>query len=296
MNYMIKGSYVALVTPFNIDGSVNYDKLRELIEYHISNETDGIVLIGTTGEATTLSFEEQCEIVRFGLEVVNKRVHVMVGSGSNDTAKACKLSKVFSSMGADSLLVITPYYNKTNTPGLIKHFEMIADNSSCPIVLYNVPSRTGMSIPMEAYEVLSKNPKIIGVKEASGNMEYTKEVAKYLNDDFIMMSGNDDIIVDMINLGASGVISVLANIAPKNTHLMCEYALNGNLDEAYKIQNSLLDVANSLFYETNPIPVKAAMNYLGFNVGGYRMPLYEMSAEPYQKMIEVISTNMEVIN
>ena len=155
---MIKGSYVALVTPFNIDGSVNYDKLRELIEYHISNETDGIVLIGTTGEATTLSFEEQCEIVRFGLEVVNKRVHVMVGSGSNDTAKACKLSKVFSSMGADSLLVITPYYNKTITPGLIKHFEMIADNSSCPIVLYNVPSRTGMSIPMEAYEVLSINP------------------------------------------------------------------------------------------------------------------------------------------
>lgn len=292
---MIKGSFVALITPFNEDGSVNYEKLRELIEYHMANKTDGIVLIGTTGEATTLSFEEQCEIVKFGLEVVNKRVHVMVGCGSNDTAKACKLAQTFSNMGADSLLVITPYYNKTNTPGLIKHFEMIADSSICPIMLYNVPSRTGMSIPLEAYEVLSKNPKIIGVKEASGNMEYSKEVSKLLNDDFIMMSGNDDIIVDMIEIGASGVISVLANIAPNNTHLMCEFALNNEFDEAYKIQNSLLDVANSLFYETNPIPVKAAMNYLKFNVGGYRMPLYKMSDEPFNKMVCVIDANMEVI-
>ena len=244
---MIKGSYVALVTPFNNDGSVNYDKLKELIEYHINNSTDGIVLIGTTGEATTLSFEEQIEIVKVGLETVNKRVPVMVGSGSNDTAKACKLSKTFSDMGADSLLVITPYYNKTNTPGLIKHFEMIAEASSAPIVLYNVPSRTGMNIPLEAYEVLSKNPKIVGVKEASGNMEYSKEVSKYLNDDFVMLSGNDDIIVDMIKMGAKGVISVLANVAPKNTHLLCEYALNGEFDKAYEIQNSLLEVAGSYF-------------------------------------------------
>ena len=205
---MIKGSYVALVTPFNNDGSVNYDKLKELIEYHINNSTDGIVLIGTTGEATTLSFEEQIEIVKVGIKTVNKRVPVMVGSGSNDTAKACKLSKTFSDMGADSLLVITPYYNKTNTPGLIKHFEMIAEASIAPIVLYNVPSRTGMNIPLEAYEVLSKNPKIVGVKEASGNMEYSKEVSKYLNDDFVMLSGNDDIIVDMIKMGAKGVISI----------------------------------------------------------------------------------------
>ena len=292
---MIKGSYVALVTPFNSDGSVNYDKLKQLIEYHINNSTDGIVLIGTTGEATTLSFEEQVKIVKVGLETVNKRVPVMVGSGSNDTAKACKLSKTFSDMGADSLLVITPYYNKTNTPGLIKHFEMIADVSDVPIVLYNVPSRTGMNIPLEAYEVLSKNPKIVGVKEASGNMEYSKEVSKYLSDDFIMLSGNDDIIVDMIKIGAKGVISVLANVAPKNTHLMCEYALNGQFDKAYDIQNSLLEVAGSLFYETNPIPVKAALNYLGFGVGGYRMPLFEMSDTPYNKMIDVINRNMEVI-
>lgn len=292
---MLKGSYVALVTPFNVDGSVNFDKLRELIEYHISNKTAGLVVLGTTGEATTISLEEQIEVVKFSLKIVNKRIPVMIGSGSNDTKKACELSKLYSSMGADYLLVVTPYYNKTNTPGLIKHFEMIAEASSCPIVLYNVPSRTGMNIPIPAYEVLCKHPNIVGVKEASGNMDYTNEVCKYLSDDFVMLSGNDDIIVDMIKIGASGVISVLANIAPMNTQLMCEYALNKDFDKAYDLQNSLLDVANSLFYETNPIPVKAAMNYLGFNVGGYRMPLYEMSIEPYNKMVNVLDSNKEYI-
>ena len=292
---MLKGSFVALITPFNNDGSVNYSKLKELIEMHIESNTDGIVLIGTTGEATTLSFEEQVEIVRFGLEVVNGRIPVMVGSGSNDTAKAIKLSKTFSSMGADYLLVITPYYNKTNTLGLIKHFEMIADASTCPIVMYNVPSRTGMSIPMEAYEVLSKHPNIIGVKEASGNMEYSMNVSKYLCDDFVMLSGNDDIIVDMIKIGAVGVISVLANICPNNTHLMCEYALNNEYEKASDLQEKLLDVANSLFYETNPIPVKACMNYLGYGVGKYRMPLYDMSINAYERMIKVIENNKEYL-
>lgn len=292
---MLKGSYVALVTPFNEDGSVNYSKLKELIEWHIESKTDGIVLIGTTGEATTLSFEEQVEIVKIGIQTVNGRVPVMVGSGSNDTAKAIKLSKIFSELGADYLLVITPYYNKTNLPGLIKHFEMIADASTCPIVMYNVPSRTGMSIPLEAYEILSKHPNIIGVKEASGNMEYSKNVSKFLDDNFVMFSGNDDIIVDMIKIGAVGVISVLADVCPYYTHLMCEYALNNEYDKAYELQNKLLDIANSLFYETNPIPVKACMNYLGFGVGGYRMPLFEMSEEPYKKMIKVINENKEYL-
>ena len=292
---MLKGSYVALVTPFNLDGSVNYEELRKLIEYHIENKTDGLVILGTTGEATTIELEEQVEIVKFSVEVANKRIPLMFGSGSNDTAKSCKLSKLYSELGADYLLVVTPYYNKTNTPGLIKHFEMIADSSSCPIVLYNVPGRTGMNIPMVAYEKLSKHPNIVGVKEASGNMEYSKEVSKYLNEDFVMLSGNDDIIVDMIEMGAKGVISVLANIAPTNTHLMCEYALNGDLEKAHEIQKNLLDVANSLFYETNPIPVKAAMNHLGFNVGGYRMPLFEMSEEPYNRMINVLESNKEYI-
>ena len=290
---MLKGSYVALVTPFNLDGSVNYDELRKLIEYHIENKTDGLVILGTTGEATTIELEEQVEIVKFSVEVANKRIPLMFGSGSNDTAKSCKLSKLYSELGADYLLVVTPYYNKTNTPGLIKHFEMIAESSSCPIVLYNVPGRTGMNIPMVAYEKLSKHPNIVGVKEASGNMEYSKEVSKYLNEDFVMLSGNDDIIVDMMEMGAKGVISVLANIAP--TNLMCEYALNGELEKAHEIQKNLLDVANSLFYETNPIPVKAAMNHLGFNVGGYRMPLFEMSEEPYNRMINVLESNKEYI-
>ena len=292
---MLKGSYVALVTPFNNDGSINYDKLKDLIEYHISNNTAGLVILGTTGEATTISLEEQIEVVKFSLEVINKRVPVMIGSGSNDTYKSCKLSKTFSDMGADYLLVVTPYYNKTNTPGLIKHFEMIADSSSCPIVLYNVPARTGMNIPFEAYEVLSKHPNIVGVKEASGNMEYTKKVSEYLSDDFVMLSGNDDIIVDMMKLGAKGVISVLANIAPKNTQAMCDYALANEYDKAYDLQNKLLAVADSLFYETNPIPVKAALNHLGFGVGGYRMPLYEMSLEPYNKMVNVLDSNKEYI-
>ena len=292
---MLKGSYVALVTPFNLDGSVNYEELRKLIEYHIENKTDGLVILGTTGEATTIELEEQVEIVKFSVEVANKRIPLMFGSGSNDTAKSCKLSKLYSELGADYLLVVTPYYNKTNTPGLIKHFEMIADSSSCPIVLYNVPGRTGMNIPMVAYEKLSKHPNIVGVKEASGNMEYSKEVSKYLNEDFVMLSGNDDIIVDMMEMGAKGVISVLANIAPTNTHLMCEYALNGDLEKAHEIQKNLLDVANSLFYETNPIPVKAAMNHLGFNVGGYRMPLFDMSEEPYNRMINVLESNKEYI-
>ena len=292
---MLKGSYVALVTPFNSDETVNYNKLRELIEYHISNNTAGLVILGTTGEATTISLEEQIEVVKYSLDVVNKRVPVMIGSGANDTKKACQLSKLFSSMGADYLLVVTPYYNKTNTAGLIKHFEMIAEASTCPIVLYNVPSRTGMNIPFEAYEVLSKHHNIVGVKEASGNMEYTKGVCKYLNEDFVMLSGNDDIIVDMMKLGAKGVISVLANIAPSNTQLMCEYALNNEYDKAYDLQNKLLDVANSLFYETNPIPVKAAMNHFGFKVGGYRMPLFEMSKDAYDKMVKVLESNKEYI-
>ena len=292
---MLKGSFVALVTPFNNDGSVNFDKLRELIEYHINNNTAGLVILGTTGEATTISLEEQIEVVKFSVEVTNKRIPLMFGSGSNDTKKACELSRIYSSMGADYLLVVTPYYNKTNTPGLIKHFEMIAEASSCPIVLYNVPSRTGMNIPMAAYEVLSKHPNIVGVKEASGDMKYTAEVCKYLNEKFVMLSGNDDIIVDMIKMGASGVISVLANIAPRNTQAMCDYALAEEFDKAYDLQNKLLNVADSLFYETNPIPVKAAMNHFGFNVGGYRMPLFEMSEEPYGRMINVLNCNKEYI-
>lgn len=292
---MLKGSYVALITPFLEDGSVNYDKLKELIEYHIKSQTDGIVLLGTTAEATTLSLEEQEKIVKYSLEIIGKRVPVIIGAGSNDTAVAIQKAKLFSSLGADYLLVITPYYNKTNTNGLIHHFESIAMSSRVPIILYNVPSRTGMSIPLSAIEVLAKNPNICGIKEASGNMSYAVAVSKYCNDSFVMLSGNDDSIVPLMSIGAQGVISVLANICPNQTHTLCKLCLEEKYELARKLQIKLLPIADALFLETNPIPVKAAMNDLGFEVGGYRMPLYEMDEEAHQKLTAILKENKELL-
>ena len=292
---MLKGSLVALVTPFNSDGSVNYETLGELIEYHIDALSDGLVVLGTTGEASTMTFEEECEIVKYCVKKVNKRIPLIIGAGSNDTLYASKNAYEFSRLGADYLLVVTPYYNKTNEEGLIKHFEMIADASSCPIILYNVPSRTGMNIPISVIEKLSKNEKIIGIKEASGNMSYAMMVSEYVNDKFLMFSGNDDLIVPYMSIGYSGVISVLANIAPTQTHNICKLCLEGNFFEAYNIAKYLLDVTNGLFIETNPIPVKEAMNYLGFNVGGYRMPLYSMSNSNKEKLIKILESKKDVI-
>ena len=274
---MLKGSIVALVTPFNEDGSVNYEKLGELLEYHINNNTDGIVILGTTGEASTLSFDEEAEIVKYSVKKVNHRIPLIVGSGSNETEKAITMSKKYSEMGADYVLVITPYYNKTNESGLIKHFEAVANASKCPVIMYNVPGRTGMSISISAIERLSKHPNICGIKEASGNFSYAMKVAKYISDDFIMLSGNDDVIVPLMSIGAKGVISVLANIAPKQTAKICDLCLNNKYEEATKLSLDLLEFTNDLFLEVNPIPIKEAMNYKGFNVGGYRAPLDTMS-------------------
>lgn len=292
---MLKGSLVALVTPFKEDGTVNFDELGRLIDYHIDSKTDGLVILGTTGEASTISFEEQVEIVQYSINRIDKRVPVIIGAGSNDTMVACKKAKEFSSLGADYLLVVTPYYNKTNDEGLIKHFEKIAEASSCPIILYNVPSRTGMNISINVIERLVNNDKIIGIKEASGNMEYSKQISKFLSEKFLMYSGNDDIIVPMMKIGASGVISVLANIAPKSTHDICKLCLDGKYMDAKMIADNLLDVANALFYETNPIPVKEALNYLGFNVGGYRLPLFQMSNINRERLINVLESKKEVI-
>ena len=292
---MLNGSLVALVTPYLEDGSINYSKLGELIEYHIDNNTDGIVILGTTGESSTISFEEQVEIVKYSISKINNRVPVIIGAGSNNTLEACKLAKTFSNLGADYLLVITPYYNKTNSMGLIKHFEIIAESSRCPIIMYNVPSRTGMNIPVDVVKILASNPNIYGIKEASGDLDYAKEIAEFLNEEFIMLSGNDDLIVPMMKIGAVGVISVLANICPIQVHNMCKLSLSKDYEEANIIQEELLEVANSLFYETNPIPIKAALNYLGFAVGGYRLPLYDMSEEAYNKMIKVLVDSKERI-
>lgn len=290
----LKGSIVALVTPFDENGNVNYNELEKLLDYHCEN-SDGILILGTTGESSTLTFEEEEKIVEFSVKRVNKRVPLMVGSGSNETEKAVKMSKKYSELGADYLLVITPYYNKTNESGLIKHFTSVAEVSLCPIVMYNVPSRTGMSISLHAIEVLSKHPNICGIKEASGNISYSMNVAKYLSKDFVMLSGNDDIIVPMMSIGGAGVISVLANIAPKQTSKIIDLCLNSKYEEATKINLSLLDVIHNLFNEVNPIPVKAAMNYLGFNVGGYRMPLDEMSEDNKAKLYKSIDKSKGMI-
>ena len=292
---MLKGSLVALVTPFNDDGSVNYDVLGELIEYHINNKTDGLVVLGTTGEASTMSFEEEVEVIKYSVKKVNKRVPLIIGAGSNDTLYAVNNAYEFSRLGADYLLVVTPYYNKTNEEGLVRHFEMIAEASSCPIILYNVPGRTGMNIPVSVVERLANNKNIIGIKEASGNISYAMLLSKYLNDDFVMFSGNDDVIVPYMSIGASGVISVLANIAPCQTHNICKHCLDGNFDMALKIAKDLLEVSNGLFIETNPIPVKTCLNHLGFNVGGYRMPLYQMNKTNEDKLIKLIDSKRCVI-
>lgn len=274
---MIKGSLVALVTPMNLDGSVNYEKLEELVEYHVANKTDGIVVIGTTGESSTLTHEEDEAVAKFVINKVKGRIPVVVGSGSNCTEVAVRQSVRFEKMGADALLVITPYYNKTNEEGMIKHFEAVADAVNIPVILYNVPSRTGCSISVRAVGELSKHKNIKGIKEASGNMSYVAQIAKYLNDDFVMYSGNDDIVVPMLSMGAFGVISVAANILPSQMHDMVFDFLEGRIEDARETQIKLLELINNLFIETNPIPIKEAMNYLGYNVGPNRLPLYKMS-------------------
>ena len=290
---MLKGSIVALVTPFNNDGSINYDKLKELLLMHEKN-SDGILILGTTAEAEVLNYEEKIEVVKFSRNIV-KNKPLVVGAGSNNTKESIKMAYEFSKLGADYLLTITPYYNKTNDLGLIKHFEAIADASSVPLILYNVPSRTGMNISIDVIEKLYKNPKIYGIKEASGNMSYAMKLIKYLSDDFIMLSGNDDLIVPMISIGGSGVISVLANIAPINTKKICDEAFKKDYKKASLLQSKLLRFTNLLFSEVNPIPIKEAMNYFNYNVGGYRLPLTNMSEDKKHILIEEMDKNKELI-
>ena len=275
----VKGSIVALITPFHEDGSVNFEKLKELCEWHIQNATDALLILGTTGESSTMTHEEDDAVVKYVLSCVQGRVPVIVGSGSNCTQTMIEKSVKNANMGADALLVISPYYNKTNTQGMIQHFTAVADAVNKPLILYNVPGRTGCSISEEAIRILSKHPNIVGIKEASGNISYAANIARYLSDDFVMYSGNDDMIVPMLSLGASGVISVLANVVPKQTHDMVMDYLQGNTKKACAAQLYYLDLIHALFCEVNPIPVKEALNIMGKEVGGYRLPLYEMSDE-----------------
>jgi len=274
---MIQGSVVALITPFNEDGSVNFKRLRELVDWHIDQQTDSILLLGTTAETPTLTLAEEDEIVRVGIEQAKGRVPIIVGSGSNNTMVAMEQSIKYEKMGADALLVITPYYNKTSKAGMVNHFTQIADAVNTPILVYNVPGRTGVTVSYEALAEISKHKNIVGVKEASGDMSLASKFAKLIGPDFNVYSGNDDINVPILSIGGAGVISVLANVLPRETHEMAMAYINGDVKKARDMQIKYLDFINALFIETNPIPVKEAMNLMGLNVGGYRMPLYPMA-------------------
>lgn len=280
----IKGSIVALITPFHEDGSINFEKLDELLEWHIQNSTDGILILGTSGESSTSSHEEDAEVVRRTVRTVNGRLPVIVGSGSNSTQTAIEKSKRFEALGADQLLVISPYYNKATPLGMLRHFTAVAESVKLPIIMYNVPGRTGVAITEEVVRELSQHPQICGIKEASGNISYVADIARYVNDDFLLYSGNDDMITSIMALGGSGVISVLANIAPKETHDIVMDFLHGDVKKSLAGQLRYLDVIHALFCEVNPIPVKEALNLMGKEVGGYRLPLCEMTEAHRQQL------------
>lgn len=280
---VFKGSCVALVTPFNENG-VNFEELKRLIEWHISNKTDAILVCGTTGEGSTMTTQEKKDVVKFTVDTVNKRIPVIAGTGTNNTQASIEMSQYAESVGVDMLLVITPYYNKTSSKGLIAHFKAINDAVKTPIMLYNVPSRTGMNITPSQLIELSHFENIIAIKEASGNFSQIAEMAAICGDKIDIYSGNDDQIVPLLSLGGAGVVSVLANVIPKETHDMCEAFFNGNPKEACDIQLKTLNLTNSLFIETNPIPVKTAMNLIGFNCGNLRLPLYNMEDSNLEKL------------
>lgn len=284
MKKLPDGSIVALITPFKEDGSVNFEKLEELVDWHIENGTDGILVLGTTGESSTMTHEEDDEVVRTVITRANGRIPIIVGAGSNDSHTQLEKSVKYEKMGADGLLLISPYYNKANRQGLKEHFLLSANAVNIPIILYNIPGRTGISIPADVVGELSQHPMIQGVKEASGSLSYAMDLAQYLNDDFKMYSGNDDIIVPMLAAGASGVISVLADVAPRQTHDMVRAFLDGDVRKALELQKEYLDLIHKLFIEVNPIPVKEALNIMGKEVGGYRLPLYEMDPENKKKL------------
>ena len=285
------GSYVALVTPFQADGSVDFAKLRELVSWQLEQGTDGIVALGTTGESSTMSHEEDDEVARCIIETVNGRVPVIVGAGSNCTQTQLEKSRKYHDLGADGLLLITPYYNKANDEGMYRHFATVADAVDTPVILYNVPGRTGCAISPACCARLAKHPNIAGIKEASGSISYTAKIARLLSDDFCMFSGNDDMIVPVMSLGGCGVISVWANICPKECHDLVAAFAAGDVAAARAMQLKYLELINALFCEVNPIPVKEAMNQLGMNVGGYRLPLCgisETGRETVRRALEVL--------
>ncbi|MBR1528270.1 MAG: 4-hydroxy-tetrahydrodipicolinate synthase [Oscillospiraceae bacterium] len=287
-NTIFTGAAVAITTPFNLDGSINYEGLGKNIDYQIDNGTDAIVICGTTGESSTMSDEEHRECIKFAVDYTNHRIPVIAGTGSNDTRYAIELSVEAQNLGADGLLLVTPYYNKTTQAGLLDHFTIIANSVKIPIILYNIPGRTGMNIAVETVEKLAHHKNIAAIKEASGNISYTAQVAAVCGDLIDIYSGNDDMIVPIMSLGGKGVISVLSNILPKETHEITQLCLNNDFRKAGEMQLKYLELINSLFCEVNPIPVKEAMNRLGMPSGACRMPLTKMSTDNVARLMSAM--------
>ena len=281
----IRGSLVALITPFNEDGSVNFDKLGELIDFHLANCTDALVILGTTGESSTMSHEEDNAVCEYTVKRVAGRIPIIAGSGSNSTQTMLEKSLSYERLGADGLLLITPYYNKTTQAGLVVHFTAMAEAGGIPVILYNVPSRTGLNIAPETAKELSKHPLINGIKEASGNIGQVAKIAALCGDELNIYSGNDDQVVPLLSLGGKGVISVVSNVKPELVHNCCKAWFEGDPKTACKLQLEILPLADALFCEVNPIPVKYAMNVLGWEAGECRLPLVEPS-EAHKEYIE----------
>ena len=275
-NPIFTGAAVAIITPMNEDGSVNYEEFGRFIDFQIENGTDAIVVCGTTGESSTLKVVEHNEAIKWCVEYVNHRVPVIAGTGSNSTACAIEISKEACDAGADALLLVTPYYNKTSQRGLIAHYTAIHDATNLPIILYNVPSRTGLNIAPETAYALSKLPRINGIKEASGSLEQIEKIHELCGDELNLWSGNDDQIYDLMERGGKGVISVLSNICPQETHDIVQKYLDGDKEGSKALMDKYMKLAKSMFVDVNPIPVKEAVSLLGFNAGPVRMPLIEM--------------------
>ena len=283
------GSAVALVTPFLENGDVDYDKLKELVEFHIAHKTDAIVICGTTGEASTLSHEEHLECVKKCVEFADHRIKVIAGTGSNCTATAIYLSTEAESYGVDGLLVVTPYYNKATQAGLVSHYSQIADSTKCPIIVYNVPGRTGCNVlPETMAELFKTKENIVGLKEATGNLAQASKTMYLTDGKLDMYSGEDGLVVPLMSIGAIGVISVWSNIAPAKVHNMCDSFFKGDLQTALELQREALPLVDALFSEVNPIPVKKAMNLMGMNVGPLRSPMCEMGEDNAKKLAEVM--------
>ncbi len=283
------GSGTALITPFHEDGSVNYSKLEELIEDQIRHQTDALIICGTTGEASTLTHEEHLDVIAYAVKVVNGRIPVIAGTGSNCTETAIYLSQEAEKSGADGLLIVTPYYNKATQKGLIEHYTMIADSVSLPIIIYNVPGRTGCNILPETVVALAKNVKnIVGIKEATGNLSQVARLMSLADGCIDLYSGNDDQVMPILSLGGKGVISVVANVAPVQVHELCARFFEGEIATATQMQLDMIPLFEALFCEVNPIPVKEAMNLLGWEAGPLRRPLSPMEPHNRERLIQAM--------